>query len=310
MEGAAEGGAPADAAPAEVEAPTAEPGEMEAFEHDGSSPAPETEAPTRTLKVDGKEITVTEEEYHALAQKGSSADKRFRDNSEATKILRREQQTLRNIGQALQDDPFAVGIQLMGEEQFWARMKERYDYAQLPPAERKRLDDQRQTKTKAQLYDERQRQDAEQRRAEGYTAAVTQQRGVGEAGILAVLKENGITVSDWSVGRMAYLSGAYCRENNVGAEDVPYGELVKDVSKKMRSDRTSHYEKLDTDEALLADLEDLGVLDRIRKALVARFKKGQAPGKTNGSAPIQRRKAPPAAPSSEDFFDTLRNRGQ
>lgn len=261
------------------------------------------------LKVDGAEEDVDEDTLIGLAQKGKSADKRFREASEMEK---RNQAFI----EAIRKDPDAV-LEHMGPEAYERAIlravnskkpevqkaaerafQKLLDDANMPEDEKRRRDlDQREAKLREI---EEQREKAEREAQE--TAAVEAARGEYMRVMPLALKAVALPVTDRTIARLAYfLDASMESEHPLTVEDA-----AQQVAAEYKGDVAGMLQGLDGD-AILALLGD----DALKKVRAADLKRVQSqPGRTPAPTAAPRGRTEPAAErrTVAEVFAELRKR--
>lgn len=246
------------------------------------------------LKIDGQDEEHDEEQVIKLAQKGRAADRRF---EEAHKLAQKAQQAMDRLAQIerkLTSDPMMRAYLAGDEEAVMQAMIARLEYESLPPEERRRRDEEQALRSKAQRYDEieRQQREAQQRQQREEQIAALTKRHEEEA--KASLSRVGLDAADpevmerWIVTRSSALSRG---------EQMTADEAAARVAERMGSARKSYFERLATLEgdALLAEVPE-AVLTRMRAADAARLTARQL-ARNPVTGQFQRAKDAPPPPS-------------
>jgi len=217
------------------------------------------------VKIDGKEVEVTEDELLKGYQSSKSASKRF---NEAAKMRKEADQLI----EFMKTQPVQV-IEQLGHN--FREIAEQYliqklEEESMDPKDRELLD----AKRKLQEYEEREKQLAQQREQEEYAKMKSSYEEQIDTQISDTLQKSGLPKTPYTVKRMAqYLSRAL--ENNL---ELAPNDVVELVRKDYYNDLTSYLGGYDGDKLLEVMPKD--VVEKIRKAELAKVKAKTAPTPT------------------------------
>jgi len=250
---------------------------------------PETPAPAKTyrLKVNGAEREVSEQTYHAYAQKAAAADQLLAEAKAERAKLDQERASLKqrfgaNWREVLEEnghDP----------EEFLRRaILERYGQSEATPEQRRAQEaQQRAEAAEAKLRDFESQQQTAQEQQEEMRA-----RGEYQERFLAALEKTGFPADPsnplaiWAVGHMAALEEA----NLDAGTQLPPEVLAEMVQSDLEAQHLAVLGALDGD--ALLDRLGADMTKKISKALVARYERSR-----NGAAAAPVAAQAPAAPT-------------
>lgn len=182
--------------------------------------------PKHRVKIGGEEREYSVSELAALAEKGRGAEQKFRESAELKKRMTQ--------------DPVGLFVELAGDPRRAAQdtvkrmlrdpqmrkaieetLVETYDYEGMPADERKRLDDDRETKRKAAEYDAHQRQEAERASAQRVAQLEAQYTDHFGQKFSEALTAGGVPVDEDSITMMSmYVQRAIERNEQVTVDEI------------------------------------------------------------------------------------------
>lgn len=235
-------------------------------EPEDSTEAPEVAA---TIKVDGKEIELTEEDLLKYAQKGYGSEERFQKASMLMKEATEKEEAAKIIYQSLQQDPIGTLVQCFGEapvrqvlEQWLAN---KLQFEMLDPAEQKKITSQQE----AQYWEQ-------QAQAKKQTVQQAEQAQLVAAYEKSLEEHVNVAIKGRNLPASVQLKKRIYRdiENQLdaGVEEPSVDEAVERVWTEIISEHSQILEALPEDELK----SKFGkTAEKLRKANVSQFKAKQ-----------------------------------
>lgn len=290
------GEAAAPATTAEPQAPANDNGQAPQLSTDDSSQVP-AEAKHK-LRVGGEEKELSLSEVLKLAQKAEGVEVRFREVAAQRKQIESLRQHLTNIEAKLARDPIMAAYMSGDRTKFHEAVYQDLEYEAMPPEQRRRIDEDRRLRERAQRADEYERAEQDRQRTELANRARSQ---LTER-FTAALKTAGVSMTPYAMGRMASLAeGALHAGQRVSAQ-----QLAERVRDEIRAEFGAYAGGLEPER--MAEVLGEEQLRKLRAHEVAKLKPQAAPQpvprQANGQfAP---RSEPARRPSTSEYMRQLR----
>lgn len=240
----------------------------------GARPAPSQPTPAQKqaqetarmlkLKIDGRDVDMSEPEVVKWAQMGKASDQRFQEASQMRKQAEDFMQALKTNPRAVLENP-AIGVDLrkFAEDYLVEQLKNE----QLSPEQRQI----KELEKKIQAAEDEKRQYESQRQQQEMTRLQSHYAQEYETKIMDALSKGNVPKTPETVKRMAnYMQMAL--SNGV---DIDPANVLEMIKQDYLSDITALFSNSDGD-TLLKFLGD-GIANKIRKSDLARLRASQAP---------------------------------
>lgn len=222
---------------------------------------------SRSVKIDGEDVSVTLAEALSQVPLAKSAYKRM----ESAAKIRKQADAL---VAAMRENPMEVMTRVLGgPEAVYKAVADQLEYEGMTPEERARMDRERELHAKASRADEYERREQEQRQA----AQVAKLRESYTTGIRGALEGAGVKLSTYAVKRTADVLSAAMRDGLIPDENITaadYKWAAEQVRSEIDAER-SIPDDLDGD-ALIAHVGE-ETARRIARAVAAKVRGAQKP---------------------------------
>ncbi len=267
-------------------------------EHQQSQETDAQKAARYKLKVNGKEVEKSIDELIRDAQKGISADERFKQASEMSKKYSAYEQ----LEKAIEAGDISPLIKKMGHNKF-RQFAENYlidylEYEQLPPEKKEALEYRRQAEEYKSKLESREAQEKEQKLAHARAQAVQEI----DSEIAEVLKASGKKPTPYFVARIAENMLASLQSKSVEPKQAAKTAYSKALS-SIQADVSEYLSNMSADEARKVLPKNL--LDAIRKLDVEAVR-SQDPMRSRSTSKTEdtksRQDGKKVRMSTDDFF--------
>lgn len=234
-----------------------------------------------TLRVNGKEVQLTEAEVIERAQKSEAAQRKF-DEAAA---MRKQVEHLIPLASRIEQDELVRALVSGDEATFYELLASRLEYEGLAPEDRAKVDADRELRRRAKIGEEAERRAAAERQ-QAQVQADTRELGaiatreLASVGISQDSPDFALAVERWAGEMSAAL------EAGVKLSPAAAAARVQEWFGRAKSGAIAELSTLEGD-ALLARMDELGLTERFRRADAARLETrrlGAAPAKGRQTA--------------------------
>ena len=227
------------------------------------------------LKVNGEEVELSESEVIKRAQMAEGSQRKFQE------AAKKQEQAVKLL-EILKADPMAVLKQLghdpekMAEDLIWNKLQEN---AKTPEERQLAADIEDLKRLRAE---EAERKKVMETRKKEQLKEKYQQDYINQ--FKETLGSSGLPVSDFTMTRLAnYMSEAV----KAGYTKVKPSDVVEFVKDDWKAHQQSLYSLYKDDDELMADLEQRGIVEKIRQREIAKYQKGDSSKSVEGEQPTK-----------------------